>query len=549
MFRYLMTLSALVATLIIPTSAHTWIEEYQVIGPNGSYIGDRGFSRGYIARTDPDFDGSFNSEYLLPPADAVMPDGTIRLRINSTDPVCRPSQQTSNYTNPDYPMLKAAPGDYVAMKYLENGHVTLPWTLQGKPAYGGTVYVFGTTTPITNEMLVDVMKWNTEGTGGNGRGRLLAKQNFDDGRCHQLNDCTNSVERQGPWPNSTPGLPGSVNELWCETDVKLPDDLQSGKYTTYWVWQWPTAPGKDCGLPEGKDEWYTTCADHEIIAPGADDFIKLADAPATNTLVMEGVTTIAVATYKERTAHTTYPIALDNWANYKVNAVSTMDAKVSSFNSVCQASMATAAAATGLPPLCPSGKWATGTLAAFYKSKGIASAKSAAAALGAQVTRSAAASTSAPVAAPTHQPAAGSSPSVTITGATSASTGSFTRTETVAATHLAGRPKPSPHRGSHHQGQHHQGQHRQGPHHQGPHHQGPHQQGPHHQGPPPQGPPHRGTTHHNPPHHGAPGGGYPTVRTEATGAQTGTPIRASALVPGHQVSTAAVRRHARQFEV
>ena len=502
MFRHLTTLSALVASIIISASAHSWIEEYQVIGPNGSYIGDRGFSRGYIARTDPTFDGSFNSLWLLPPSDAVMPDGAVRLRINSSDTVCRPSQQTANYTNSEYPMLKAAPGDYVAMKYLENGHVTLPWTLPGKPPQGGTVYVFGTTQPNPGDKLADVMKWTTEGTGGNGRGRLLAQQNFDDGRCHQLNDCTNSVERQGAYPNSTPGQAGSVNELWCETDVKLPDDLKSGTYTTYWVWQWPTAPGKDCSLPTGKDEWYTTCADHQIIAPGADDEVKLADAPATNTLVMEGVTTIAVATYKERTAYTTHPVTLDNWADYNVHVVSTMDSKASSFNSVCQASMATAAAPTGLPPLCPQGKFATGTLAAFYKSKGIASAKSAEAAWKARATDTTAAPTSSAAASPTHQPAAGGSPSVRVTRVTSVYTTWYTSTETMSPTHRGGdrgRPKPSPHRG--------------------------------------------------PPHQAAPGGGYPTVRTEAVGAQTEKPVAASALVPGHAFSTAAARRHARQFEV
>ena len=496
MFRHLTTLSALVASIITTTSAHTWIEEYQVIGPNGSYIGDRGFSRGYIGRTDPTFDGSFNSLWLLPQPNAVMPDGTIRLRINSSDPVCRPSQQTANYTNSAYPMLKAAPGDYVAMKYLENGHVTLPWTLAGKPPQGGTVYVFGTTQPQPDDKLADVMKWNKAGTGGNRRGIVLAQQNYDDGRCHQINDCTNSVERQGAYPNSTPGQPGSVNELWCETDVKLPDTLQSGTYTTYWVWQWPTAPGKDCGLPTGKDEWYTTCADHLIIAPGANDEVKLADAPATNTLVMEGVTTIAVATYKERTAYTTHSVILDNWADYNVNVVSTMDAKLSSFNSVCQASMATAAAPTGLPPLCPPGKFATGTLAAFYKSKGIASKKSAEAA---RATASVAAPTSSAVASATPQPSAGASPSATITRVKSVYTTWYTSTETMAPTHRAGRPKPSPHR--------------------------------------------------RPPHHPGPDGGYPTVRTEARGRQTGTPVAASALLPGHHFSAPPGRRHARHFGV
>jgi hypothetical protein len=486
MFRYLTSLSALVASIIIPASAHTWIEEYQVIGPNGSYIGDRGYSRGYIGREDPTFDASFNSLWLLPPSDAVMPDGTVRLRVNSTDNVCRNSQQTRNYTNPAYPMLKAAPGDYVAMKYLENGHVTLPWNQPGKPPQGGTVYVFGTTDAIEDEKLVDVMKWTENGSGGNGRGRLLATQNFDDGRCHQLNDCSNSVERQAAFPNPIPGQPDSVSELWCETDVKLPEDLKSGIYTTYWVWQWPTEPCKECAYPEGKDEWYTTCADHQIIAPGPDDEVKLADAPATNTLPMEDNTRIAVATYKQRKAFTTHPVILDNWANYNVRVATTTDAKVASFATSC----ATVVVPTGVPPACPAGKWATGTLAAFYSSKGLASLKLAQAEW---KTITEAAPTSAPAVSssaapsPTRRPAADGSPSIKVTRVKSVITTYYTTTVTMSPTHRAGgdRPHPTPHQGS--------------------------------------------------PDRASPDGGFPTVTTEGAPRPTGKPVEG--------------RKHARQFGV
>ena len=496
MFRHIATLSALVASIIIPTTAHTWIEEYQVIGPNGSYIGDRGYSRGYIGREDADFDGSFNSLWLLPQSDAVMPDGTVRLRINSTDNVCRNSQQTNNYTNTAFPMLKAAPGDYVAMKYLENGHVTLPWN-QPKPPHGGTVYVFGTTQPIADEKLVDVMKWNEAGNGGNQRGRLLATQNYDDGRCHQLNECTNSVERQAAYPNPIPGQPGSVSELWCETDVKLPDDLQAGLYTTYWVWQWPTPPCKDCGFPEGKDEWYTTCADHQIIAPGVDDEVKLADAPATNTLPMEGNTLMAVSTYKERTAYTTHSVILDNWADYNVRIAATTPASVGSFVTSCQS--AQAVVNTGVPPACPSGKWATGSLAAFYSSKGIASAKSAAAAFAA---RQHATPTSAPVASPSAQltasaspqPTAENSPTATVTSVKSVYTTWVT--SFVTAGHQGLRPTP----------------------------------------------------HSQSPEQVTQDGGYATVKTVAPTTRQAQLVQASQLVHGHDYSTAARgRNHARQF--
>ncbi|KYG41895.1 hypothetical protein M433DRAFT_7597 [Acidomyces richmondensis BFW] len=117
-------------SLALPTSAHSWIEEYQVIDSNGKYIGDKGYSRGYIARTDPAFTGS-SMTYLIP---------QVGNRINPTDMLCHPDQRTSNYFNPAYPKLKVQPGGYVAMKYLENGHVTLPWNHRGKPKPARTVF-------------------------------------------------------------------------------------------------------------------------------------------------------------------------------------------------------------------------------------------------------------------------------------------------------------------------------------------------------------------------------------------------------------------------
>lgn len=504
-------LSALVAINLIPTSsAHSWIEEYQIVGPKGNYIGDRGFSRGYIGREDPTFDGSFNSLWLLPQSTALMPDDTVRLRINGSDPVCRPSQQGSNYTNPEYPKLKAAPGDFVAAKYLENGHVTLPWNQPGKPPHGGTVYVFGTAKKPEVDLLVDVLKWTKDGKGGNRQGRLLTAQNFDDNRCHQINDCINSVERQGAYPNEIPGQPGSVSELWCETDFQLPEDLESGDYTTYWVWQWPTLPGMNCGFPEGKDEFYTVCADHEIIARGADDYVKLADAPSTNTLPGEDFTRMAVSTYKERTAHATYPVFTQNWANYHVNVATTTDAKIESFVSAC----AGFTVPTGVPPACPSDKWATGTLAAHYSAKGKASAESAWSAWKARTTAPSNAPSSATAApsrgppadssqpassapaAPSRSPTADGSQMVTITRVKSVITTWYTSTITLSPTESqeAEMQSPSPHR-------------RPGP----PNNVGSQQQD----------------------------GGYATVTTEAPGRETGKIIGESDLDPGHGLSTVA----------
>lgn len=372
-----LALASLLASFAPSTLAHTWVEEYQVIGPNGSYIGDRGFSRGYTARTDPDFDGDANILWMLPQLDAVMPDGGVRLRVNASDSLCHPNQRTSNYIDPRYPKLKAAPGNFVAMKYLENGHVTLPWNQPGKPLEGGTVYVFGTTQPSDDEKIVDVMKWNKDGNGGDGRGWLLSAQNFDDGRCHQINDCVMSVERQTLFPNMIPDQDATA-EQWCESDVQIPKNVQPGTLTTYWIWQWPTSPESECVYPDGKDEYYTTCADFEIVADSPGD-VKIIDEVSTNTLVQENFQTNAVSTYMQRTAHATLPVTVQDW-NMKV-ATTTQQARNESWAASCSAVLLAAqtAAAAGIvappPPSCPAGKWATGTLSAIVAESALAMAK------------------------------------------------------------------------------------------------------------------------------------------------------------------------------
>jgi hypothetical protein len=197
--------------------------------------------------------------YLLPPLSSG------RTRVNGSDPLCAPTQRTSNQTK-NYPRLRVSPGAYVAMKYLENGHVTLPQNAPGKPKGGGTVFVFGTDEPSSNELLTEVLQWNNDGTGGNKRGTLLTAQAFDDGRCYQINDGDISIARQEKFPNPLPGQPRSTHEQWCETDVVIPANVSTNStYTVYWVWQWPTKPGIP-GVSDGKDEYYTTCSDLDIVA-------------------------------------------------------------------------------------------------------------------------------------------------------------------------------------------------------------------------------------------------------------------------------------------
>ncbi|KAK5008172.1 hypothetical protein LTR28_004327 [Elasticomyces elasticus] len=275
--------------------AHTWVEEIQAISDTGSYTGDYGYPRGYVTRTDPAFTGDSNL-WLLP----ALSSG--HTRITDQDLVCKDTQRTPN-TNARFPNLQITPGSYAAMKYLENGHVTLPGNQPGKPQAGGTVFVYGTTQPSSTETISDVLQWTADGSGGNKKGFLMTAQNYDDGRCHQINTGAISQQRQKTFPNHMPNDPNDTNpvELWCETDVQVPATAQPGStLTVYWVWQWPTASGIAPGLPAGKDEYYTSCSDFDIVAGPLPD-------TQIHTLGQQDPMMTAVADFKSRTAVTSIP--------------------------------------------------------------------------------------------------------------------------------------------------------------------------------------------------------------------------------------------------
>jgi hypothetical protein len=272
----------------------------QVIGTNGSYVGDYGYPRGYVSRTDAGFNG-FSNKWQLPSPDT----DTSRTRITDKMMACHPNQRTPNYSQ-QYPKLSVAPGAYVAMKYLENGHVTQPFIPAGKPEGSGTVWIYGTYSPSDAETLVDVLSWTADGKGGNGKGFLMTAQNYDDGRCYQINQSPTSVNRQMTDGNHAPGQPTSQLEQWCESDLLVPSNSRVGKtLTVYWVWGWATAMQTE-GAMCGKDEYYTTCSDFDIVE-GGDELSKIVAAPKVHTIGQQDPQTIAVSNYQSRTAHAPTP--------------------------------------------------------------------------------------------------------------------------------------------------------------------------------------------------------------------------------------------------
>ena len=218
---------AALLALVSPTRAHSWIEYAYKIAPNGTFAGDVGYPRGYLPRTSTNpLWNDFIPESLLPTQGESAFTGQELLNKFTLD------------KKPPYAMLEASPGDYIALMHYENGHVTLPDIQPTKPQNRGTIYLYGTSQPKEHEKLFDVhLIWNDDGTGGDGRGKLLATRNFDDGQCFQPNYGAISDARAAEYASE--GAEES-EELLCQSDLKLPSDLKAGSiYTIYWYWDWP----------------------------------------------------------------------------------------------------------------------------------------------------------------------------------------------------------------------------------------------------------------------------------------------------------------------
>ncbi|KAI1752143.1 hypothetical protein F4782DRAFT_158677 [Xylaria castorea] len=226
------TIAAISLLAAAPTvNAHTWVEYLYHINSNGAFTGDPGFPIGYIPRTQGVSDEVHQNKIL----------------DTSTNPVvCKP---LSSSDTTQYPPLQASAGDYIALQYQENGHVTQP-DLTPRPYRGGNVYVYGTSQHKDTDGINDVLNaWTADGKGGNGKGKMLATHYFDDGQCFQDNPGNPiTQQRQSQY---------GVNQLPCQTDVQLPTDLPSqGTYTLMWVWDWP----RIISDTQNVTEIYTTCA-------------------------------------------------------------------------------------------------------------------------------------------------------------------------------------------------------------------------------------------------------------------------------------------------
>ncbi|KAH6884967.1 hypothetical protein B0T10DRAFT_493041 [Thelonectria olida] len=241
-----------ILTLATLSAAHSWVERLRRVGLNGTMVGEPGYIRGAVSRLNPVFN-DLQMQNLLP--------SNGQESSFQSDRICKETQIIGNYSQ-ELPQLKAHPGDFIALQYQENGHVTLPQNTPQKSS-PGNIYIYGTSSPRDNAKIIDIHQvWTQSGTGGDGRGKLLGTWSFDDGRCYQINNGNISVERQKKFSKIAADPQGA--DLWCQTDIRLPFDVQD-KYSLYWVWDWPSKPTEQ--LPHGQQEIYTSCMDIAIL-PG-----------------------------------------------------------------------------------------------------------------------------------------------------------------------------------------------------------------------------------------------------------------------------------------
>ncbi|KAI9748165.1 MAG: hypothetical protein M4579_007295 [Chaenotheca gracillima] len=249
--------SALVMLQSVTSLAHSWVEELTAIGRNGTQIGNAGFARGNVARTDPQFTGDVMT-HLLPPNTRPVDVG-----ILASDLMCSQTQMPSNQSTSNPRLQVTRDATEIVFWYEENGHVTLPQIPVGKPLNRGTIYIYGTQNATSEERFNGIHKvWNASGTGGDRHGKLLATFDFDDGYCYQINDGAISRSRQQQYPHQPQPPMGA--DRWCRNILSVPGDAQQ-MYTFYWVWDWLTAANVDPDLPSGKTEIYTTCIDVDFI--------------------------------------------------------------------------------------------------------------------------------------------------------------------------------------------------------------------------------------------------------------------------------------------
>ncbi|KAI1414857.1 hypothetical protein F5Y13DRAFT_196818 [Hypoxylon sp. FL1857] len=232
-------IKSLALLAVVPAiNAHSWVEQVRQIDNTGAFTGSIGYPIGYMNRSAPGFNDSLAQNKILNTA--------------ANPPVCKPKANAYATVN----RLTAGPGDYVALIYQENGHVTQP-NLTPRPYRDGIVNVYGTLHHEDSDGINDVLNaWTADGKGGNSKGKLLATHYYDDGQCYQNAGRNFAIPIYAQRYHEH-----GLDELYCQTDFQLPEDLpEQGTYTVMWVWDWPLIESDT----QNTTEIYTSCAEIQL---------------------------------------------------------------------------------------------------------------------------------------------------------------------------------------------------------------------------------------------------------------------------------------------
>ncbi|KAI1772624.1 hypothetical protein F4818DRAFT_134093 [Hypoxylon cercidicola] len=249
-FKNILLKSLTILAACRAVGAHSWVEEVRKIDLSGAFEGEVGYPMHWANRTPPN----------------AFSDLIAQTKILDTKPnpaVCKPKDGA-------YPgsvnRLTASAGDYVALIYQENGHVTQPFITK-RPYRDGVVSIYGTMQHEDGDGINDVLNsWTADGQGGNGKGKLLATHFYDDGQCYQNagQDFNIPIYAQRFKQYNLP-------ELYCQSDFQLPEDLpETGTYTVMWVWDWPLIVTDT----QNVTEIYTSCAEITLEPRKSNNTIK-----------------------------------------------------------------------------------------------------------------------------------------------------------------------------------------------------------------------------------------------------------------------------------
>lgn len=227
----------------VDTNEKSQIKDLQVVGGTtpSSTLGYIRNYKGYVDAT---------SSYLISDASLNVP-ACASFQMIKNEEGSGPDPASGSQTT--FKKLTANPGDTIMATYKENGHISKPNTLD---AVVGPIYWFGSTEDKV-PMLSEVMKWTSNGKGGNGEGFAIGSStDFDDGICVEDNGTEIALARQPAQD--------------CRATFRIPQNIKKGKtLTVYWVWDYSGhfGPNGNNGTPDKPNphtEWYTSCMDIDI---------------------------------------------------------------------------------------------------------------------------------------------------------------------------------------------------------------------------------------------------------------------------------------------